>query len=124
MRCERCQQELQEEEYNQYGNETLCEDCYLVAVHRVIPCDPWAAHHAQSYRECSRVEGTDGLSEVQKALYDFIRDKGRVSMDELPKTFDLLPNELQTNFAVLRHCGLVRAYKDNDTIYLTTFDQE
>ena len=36
----------------------------------------------------------------------------------------VLPNGLQTHFAVLRHCGLVRAYKDNDTIYLTTFDQE
>lgn len=124
MRCEYCQQELQEQEYYTYGNAKLCEDCYLVAMHRVIPCDPWAAHHVQSYREFSRVEGTDGLSEVQKAIYDFIRDKGRVSMDELPKTFDLLPNELQTNFAVLRHCGLVRAYKANNTVYLTTLDQE
>ncbi len=124
MRCERCQQELLEEEHNQYGNETLCEDCYLVAVHRVIPCDPWAAYHAQSYREGFGVEGTDELSEVQKALYEFIRSKGQASLDELLKTFDLLPNEVQTNFAVLRHCGLVRAYKANNTIYLTTFDQE
>ncbi len=124
MRCEHCHQELQKEEYYTHCNETLCEDCYLGAVHRVTPCDPWAAHHAQSYRKGFGVEGTDGLNEVQKAIYDFIRDKGRVSMDELPKTFDLLPNEIQTNFAVLRHCGLVRAYKDNDAIYLTTFDQE
>jgi hypothetical protein len=74
--------------------------------------------------KASRIEGTDGLNVIQKAIYDFIGDKGRGSMDELPKTFDLLLNEIQTNFAVLRHCGLVRAYKDNDTIYLTTFDQE
>ena len=124
MKCERCQQELQREECHTHNGETLCEDCYLEAVHRVSPCDPWAAYHAQSYREGFGVDGTDELTELQKAMYDFISGKGKVSMDELRKTFDLPPRELQTNFAVLRHCQLIRAYKDNGEIYVTTFDKE
>ena len=124
MKCDRCQQELHEEERYDHGGETLCEDCYLEATHRVSPCDPWAAYHAQSYREGLGVEGTAELSELQKAIYEFIRGKGHVSMDELLQTFDLPPRELQTSFAVLRHCELVRAYKQNGTIYVTTFERE
>jgi hypothetical protein len=122
MKCDRCQQELQEERYI-HGSETLCENCYLEATHHISPCDPWAAYHAQSYREGFGVEGTNELSDLQKAIYEFIKGKGTASMDELRQTFDLPPRELQTNFAILRHCELVRAYKENDVIYLTTFER-
>ncbi len=122
MRCERCQHELQEEESYRYGSEMLCEDCYLEVTERVSPCDPWAAYHAKSFREGFGVEGTDGLSQLQKDMYEFIKKKGHVSMGELQQIFDLPPRELQTSFAVLRHCGLVRAYKQNGTICVTTFE--
>lgn len=124
MICDRCRQEFEGEEGYRYGSETLCEDCYLEATHRVSPCDPWAAYNAQSFREGFGIEGTDGLSQLQKAIYEFIRDRGHVSIDELLQAFDLPPRELQTSFAVLRHCELVRAYKQDGTIYVTTFDQE
>jgi hypothetical protein len=124
MKCDRCQQELHGEERYIHGSETLCENCYLETTHRISPCDPWAAYHAQSYREGFGVEGTNELSELQKAIYEFIKGKGTASMDELLQIFDLPPRELQTSFAILRHCELVRAYKENDVIYLTTFSQK
>ena len=124
MKCDRCRQELQEGERFVHGSEILCEDCYLEAVHNIAPCDPWAAYNAQSYRESFGVEGTDELSDLQKAIYEFISTKGQVSMDELLQIFDLPARELQITFAVLRHCGLVRAYKQNESIYVTTFKQK
>ena len=124
MKCERCHRELQEDERYRHGGQTLCEDCYLEAAHRVSPCDPWAAYHARSCRDSQGLHGGEGLSELQRAIYDFIESKGRVSMDELWQSFDLPPRELETSFAVLRHCGLVRAYKENGEICLTTLDSE
>ena len=124
MKCDRCRQELQEEERFVHGSEILCEDCYLEAVHSITPCDPWAAYNAQSYRESFGVEGTDGLSDLQKAIYEFISTKGQVSMDELLQIFDMPAREFRIIFAVLRHCGLVRAYRQNGSIYVTTFKQK
>jgi hypothetical protein len=70
------------------------------------------------------LEGEAGLTELQKALYQFVKEKGKVSADEILAAFDLSQNGLMTSFAVLRHCGLVRGCKENDVVYLTTFDQE
>jgi DNA-binding transcriptional ArsR family regulator len=102
----------------------LCEDCYLEEVSRPQVCDPWAAYNAQSFRENMGLEGEAGLTDLQQALYQFVKERGKVGVDELLEAFDLSQNELMTSFAVLRHCGLVRAYKENDMVYLTTFDQE
>ena len=124
MKCDRCRRELQEEECFDHIGETLCEDCYLEAVHLISPCDPWAVHHAQSYRERSGVEGINELSDLQKAIYEFIRGKGQATMDEMLQTFALPARELHIAFAVLRHCGLVRAFKQNNSIYVTTLEQE
>jgi len=51
-----------------------------------------------------------------------VKEKGKVSAEEIREAFDLSQNELMTSFAVLRHCSLVRGCKENNAIYLTTFD--
>ena len=124
MKCDRCRQECAEEECFTYGSQMLCEDCYLEVVGKPRVCDPWAAYNAQAFRESMGLKGEVGLTELQKAMYDFIDGRGHVSMDEMLEAFELSPRELETSFAVLRHCGLVRAYKEDDVIYLTTFQQE
>lgn len=124
MRCERCQREITEDEAFVHACLNLCEDCYLEEVSRPQVCDPWAAYNAQSCRENMGLEGEAGLTELQKALYQFVKEKGKVSADEIREAFDLSQNELMTNFAVLRHCSLVRGCKENNAIYLTKFEQE
>lgn len=124
MKCDQCQQELEENQRFTRGGRTLCEDCYLEEVSRPQVCDPWAAYNAQSYRESMGLKGEAGLTELQRALYMLIKERKKVSVDDLQGAFDLSNNELMTSFAVLRHCGLVRAYKENDMIYLTVLEQE
>jgi hypothetical protein len=124
MKCNRCQREISEDDRLVHGSLKLCEDCYLEEVSRPQVCDPWAAYNAQSVRENMGLVGEAGLTELQRALYQFVKEKGKVSVDEILEAFDLSQNELMTSFAVLRHCGLVRGCKENDGIYLTTFEQE
>ena len=124
MKCDRCQQEISGNDCFVHGSLSLCEDCYLEEVSKPQVCDPWAAYNAQSVRENMGLEGEAGLTELQKALYQFVKEKGKVSVDEILAAFDLSQNELMTSFAVLRHCSLVRGCKENDEVYLTTFDQE
>ena len=124
MKCDRCQQETPEDDCFTHGSLNLCEDCYLEEVSKPQVCDPWAAYNAQSVRENMGLEGEAGLTELQQTLYQFVKEKGKVSADEILEAFDLSQNELMTSFAVLRHCGLVRGCKENDVVYLTTFDQE
>ena len=124
MKCDQCLQELREDQRFTHAGRTLCEDCYLEEISRPQVCDPWAAYNAQSYRESMGLKGESGLTELQKALYRFIEDRKEVSVSEMQKAFDLSNNELMTSFDVLRHCGLVRAYKENGMIYLTVSEHK
>jgi len=124
MKCDRCQQEISENDRLVHGSLSLCEDCYLEEVSKPQVCDPWAAYNAQSVRENMGLEGEAGLTALQQTLYQFVKEKGKVSMDEILEAFNLTRNELMTSFAVLRHCSLVRGCKEKDGIYITTFDQE
>jgi hypothetical protein len=105
-----------------HGGEPLCEDCYLEAIHRVKACDPWAVHAATRARETLGLSGTDGLSELQKAIYEFVKDRGKVTREEVMENFRLPQHEMETQFAILRHCELVRGHKEEGTIYMTTFE--
>jgi late competence protein required for DNA uptake (superfamily II DNA/RNA helicase) len=122
MRCSNCNQEISEDDAYVHREETLCEDCYLEAIQRVRVCDPWAVHIATSTREALGLKGTDGLSDLQKSIYEFIKSKGKITLEEVMGNFKLSSREMETQFAVLRHCELIRAYKENSRIYLTTFD--
>jgi recombinational DNA repair protein (RecF pathway) len=122
MRCSHCNQEISGDDVYVHRDETLCEDCYLEATQRVRVCDPWAVHIATSTREALGLKGTDGLSELQKSIYEFIKSKGKITLEEVMANFRLSPREMETQFAVMRHCELIRAYKENGKIYLTTFE--
>jgi Mn-dependent DtxR family transcriptional regulator len=63
--------------------------------------------------------GDQGLTAVQKRIYNYIKEKGRVKSEELPGVLGLSPREVEVQFAVLRHCGLVGAKKEEDGIYVT-----
>jgi hypothetical protein len=122
VRCSKCSQEVPEDRIYVHGGEPLCEDCYLEAIHRVKACDPWAVHAATRAREILGLKGTEGLSELQKAIYEFIKDRGKVTREEIMKNFRLPQHEMETQFAILRHCELVRGHKEKGTIYMTTFE--
>lgn len=121
MKCARCKEALEAGDSYDYLGQTLCEDCYMDALQPPRPCDPTAVSSALNARRQMGQTGTQGLNEMQKKIYDYLKEKGKVEREELPKVFDLPLWELEKQIAVLRHCELVRASKEGNKIYMTTF---
>jgi len=121
MKCNRCGREIQEgDSYTHFG-ETLCEDCYLDMRLDVKGCDPWAVHSATRLRESSGLKGDEGLNELQKAIYELVKSKDKVTREEMMEILSLSESEMRIQLAILRHCELVKGHKEDGNVYLIPF---
>lgn len=121
MNWPRCGREIQETEIYQHLGQTLCEDYYIDMRNPPKACDPWAVYSATRSRQSQGITGSEGLTESQKTIYNFIREKRKVTQEELIQRFNLKEIELQTHLAILRHCELVKGDKEGDRVYLVPF---
>ena len=121
MKCQRCQREITEEDSFCYFGERLCDDCYMDAMSPAKACDPWAVYTATRSRESGGLKGEEGLSPLQKEIYEFIKSRGKVTPAEVLEKFNINQKEMETQFATLRHCELVRGQKEADGVYLVPF---
>ena len=121
IRCQECECEVSRDESLVLGNRFLCEDCYIKTTHRIQTCDPLAVRSAKLFRETSGLEATEGLTELQKAICEYIKSKGKVTAEDLISTFDLSPQELENQLAILRHCELIKGQKEVDVVYVVPF---
>jgi len=121
MKCEKCGLELSETETNNYQSKTLCEDCMFDLMNPPKTCDPTAVHSTLTIRTQLGQSGTDGLSELQKKIHDLVISKGRISSEELLAALGLSMPEFEREFAVLRHCELLRGFKEDGVLYFTRF---
>jgi hypothetical protein len=119
VQCERCGLILKEGEGYDFHGKVLCEDCYIYETNPPKACDPMAVSSALSVRKQLGQSGTSGLTELQKQIYRVIEEKGKISKEELSKIVGLKPEKLEQQFAILRHCELIRATKEDDKVYLT-----
>jgi late competence protein required for DNA uptake (superfamily II DNA/RNA helicase) len=117
MRCDRCSQEIPEDDAYMHLGETLCEDCYLDARLEVKACDPWAVHSATRFRESSGLKGTEALMGLQKEIHELMKRKRKV----IRESFSISEQEMQTQLATLRHCETVKGHKEGDKVYLIPF---
>lgn len=122
IRCQICSKEIPEEEVFATEGKTLCEDCYIDVGHRIRVCDPWAERSKRIFRESHGLEGTEGLTDLQKDIYEFIKTKGKATTAELMEKFKLPPTELENQFAILRHCQLVKGKKEDDKVYIVLWE--
>ncbi len=122
MKCSRCGREISGDDSYQHLSETLCEDCYIDIRYPPKACDPWAVYSATRSRESQGLKGTEGLTDLQKAIYAFIRGKGKVTREGLRENFGMKEIELQTQLATLRHCELIKGHKEDNSVYLVPFD--
>ena len=122
VKCNRCGREVSADDSYQHLGKTLCEDCYIDIRYPAKACDPWAVYSATRSRESLGLKGVDGLSDLQKAIYEFVRGKGKVTREELLENFGMKETELQTQLATLRHCELVKGCKEDNGVYLVPFD--
>ena len=122
VKCKRCGLDIPENEQYEYLGETLCEDCCIDIRYPAKACDPWAVYSATRSRETLGLKGAEGLTELQRAICEFVRSNGKVTREELMENFNLAEPEFQRQLAILRHCELVKGTKKDDRIYLVPFD--
>ncbi|MGD9143667.1 MAG: hypothetical protein PVG61_07470 [Dehalococcoidia bacterium] len=123
MKCQRCQREIQENDSFTHLGEVLCEDCYMDVRSPAKSCDPWAVYTATRTRETTGLSGAEGLNTLQQAIYNYIKNKGRATPEEIITKFNITPKDLQNQIATLRHCELVKGSKDGSDVYLVPFSR-
>jgi late competence protein required for DNA uptake (superfamily II DNA/RNA helicase) len=122
MKCKRCNRQLSDNESYEYLGEILCEDCYIDKYQASITaCDPLAVHAATRSRKKLGLEGAQGLTDQQRAIYEFVKNQGRATREEIMQKLNLTGSQMQAQLAILRHCQLVKGQKEGNQIYLVPF---
>lgn len=119
MECNRCGVTISEEDSYQLHGQVLCEDCYIYLLAPPKACDPAAVASALSAKNQMGFSGTDWLTDLQKKIYALIEAKGKLKRDDLLREINVSPEELERQLAVMRHCEMIRGYKDGNQVYLT-----
>lgn len=122
MICVKCQEVIPEGEEMNHMGQTLCEDCYVEAVEPPRTCDVAAVYSAKLSRKLAGQTGTEGLTQLQKDIYEYVKEMGKVTPEEAAKKFNLSAGELQRQFTTLRHCELVRGTRIDGVIYMLIMD--
>jgi hypothetical protein len=122
MECQRCKSALKEGETYDLHSKVLCEDCYMYETNPPKACDPMAVSSALSVRKQLGQSGTSGLSELQQKIYNTIEKYGKITKEDLIKTLNVKPEQLEQEFPFFRHCELLRAFREDGKIYYTKWE--
>lgn len=123
MICPKCNSEIPTDEAIKFRGQTICEDCYVELLEPPRSCDVAAVHSAKVSRRAAGQEGTDGLTDLQKDIYNYIKAEGPVTHDQVLQKLGLSRLQLDKNFAILRHCELLRAFRENGQVLLTIWTE-
>ena len=121
MNCERCGVTLEESQVYNFQGKVVCEDCCFDLMNPPKVCDPTAVSSTLTIRKQLGQSGTEGLTELQKQIYETVVARGKISRQELMSSLKLTPQELEKQFAVLRHCELLKGFKEGNTVYFTKY---
>jgi hypothetical protein len=122
MECQRCKSALKEGETYDLHSKVLCEDCYMYETNPPKACDPMAVSSALSVRKQLGQSGASGLSELQQKIYNTIEKYGKITKENLIKTLNVKPEQLEQEFAFFRHCELLRVFREDGKIYFTKWE--
>lgn len=118
MKCHRCGSEISGDDSYSYHGQVLCEDCYISAISPERTCDPWASYLSGRERQDTDIKGANDLTETEKRVYEFIKDRGRTTRGEVMAEFGLSAPDLDPQLNVLMHAELVKERSEGDTMYL------
>ncbi len=121
VKCDQCGLNLEENEVNYLQGKVLCEDCCFELMNPPKVCDPLAVSSTLSVRKQLGQTGTEGLTELQKKIYENVVKRGKISREELINSLNLTPEKMEREFAILRHCELLRAFKEGKIVYFGKF---
>ena len=118
MICKKCKEEIPQGEDMNYMGQLLCEDCYIDAISLPKTCDVAAVYSAKLSRKLAGQKGTDGLTELQKEIYEYVKVNGKVTTEALMKKFQLSETEMRRVYTPLRHCELLKGTVIDGTLYI------
>jgi late competence protein required for DNA uptake (superfamily II DNA/RNA helicase) len=119
--CQICGDEISVEESYLVDDVRICDDCYLEKSQRVIACNPLVTYSAKRFQDSDGVEAKERLNDTQKAIFDFIKSEGKVTIKDLSEKFNLSKTDTENQVAILRHLELTKAKKVIDKIYIVPF---
>ena len=122
MKCCRCGDDLEKENIYKIRWEKFCEDCYIDETLPKHPCDPMAQMAMENFMETFKRSPMEEISDRQKKIYEFIKDRGKVTREEVANEFHIRELDLMQDFIILRRLGLAKSKKMEGTIYLTLWD--
>jgi predicted HTH transcriptional regulator len=122
MECHICKKAIPGGEECTYNNNVICEDCYIEILSPPKTCDVAAVHAAKKHRAALGQSGTEGLTEQQKEIVKFVKENEKITKQDIAEKFALKPYELERQFAVLRHCELLKGKKEGNKVYIVPFD--
>ncbi|MDI9418241.1 MAG: hypothetical protein WBI09_05675 [Methanothrix sp.] len=118
FKCPNCSQEALKEDMFQEGDLFICEECYLDIHQKIKACDPWGVHSKTVLRKRAGQEGTEGLTDLQKRIYDLIVSRNGATSAEIIQELKISLNELQNQIAILRHCELLKGQDRDGVVYV------
>lgn len=122
MQCSRCQKKITESQsYVNKGN-VYCEDCLMDIGLSARECDPWATYVDNRTRERAGQKGTEGLTELEKKVYNFVKSKGKATREDVMKGLKLSDTELRTQLIPLLHSELVKEKSEGRQQYLVVIN--
>jgi hypothetical protein len=117
MKCDKCREVIKNGDQRGHFGQVLCEDCYIDAIFKVKACDPWAVHSAKMYEK--HAGGEIKFTNVQERILRLLKDNGSMRpsslLDKLGGNLQL--EDLEIEFASLRHMQKGRAYKKDQKVY-------
>lgn len=108
MICAKCQELILEGDEMNYMGQILCEDCYVDAISLPRTCDVAAVYSAKLARKAAGQTGSEGLTDLQKEIYEYVKANGQIPLKDLMEKFQLSESEMRRVFTPLRHCELLK----------------
>jgi len=124
LKCERCGVEVDEEDSYELRNERVCEDCYFDSAMPQHPCDPVAQSGGDKFSETFGEVKPEELLEEQRKVYEFIKEKGKVTPIEIMQKFGMRQGELTQIFIVLRRFKLAKGANIDGVTYCVPWDYQ
>jgi hypothetical protein len=121
MNCERCGIALVDGQVYSFEGKSVCEDCCFDLMNPPKVCDPTAVSSTLTVRKQLGQSGINGLTELQKQIYKTVTEREKISRQELLEVMKLTPQELEKQFVILRHCELLKSFKEGNIIYLAKY---
>ena len=118
IKCSRCGRELTEDQAYNYQGKPMCDDCLMDVGLSPHGCDPWATYVDTAARKRHGMTGPAGLTETETKIYDFIKEKGKATRQQVTAALGFSEAELAELLTSLMHNELVKEASEGTQQYL------